>query len=65
MDSVPVLDKAWAKRSGIGWVGKNTNLINKNSGSFFFLAELIVDLELEYDVPAAYDHCGTFDTVSR
>lgn len=59
VDSAPVLDKAWAKRSGIGWVGKNANLINKNSGSFFFLAELIVDLELEYDVPATYDHCGT------
>lgn len=59
VDSAPVLDKAWAKRSGIGWVGKNTNLINKNAGSFFFLAELIIDLELEYDVPAAYDHCGT------
>lgn len=59
VDSAPVLDKAWAKRCGIGWVGKNTNLINKNSGSFFFLAELIVDLELEYDVPANYDHCGT------
>lgn len=59
VDSAPVLDKAWAKRSGIGWVGKHTNLINKNSGSFFFLAELIIDLELEYDIPATYDHCGT------
>ncbi|HXH99136.1 MAG TPA: tRNA epoxyqueuosine(34) reductase QueG [Sphingobacteriaceae bacterium] len=59
VDSAPVLDKAWAKRSGIGWVGKNANLLNKNSGSFFFLAELIIDLELEYDVPANYDHCGT------
>lgn len=59
VDSAPVLDKAWARRSGIGWIGKNINLINKNSGSFFFLAELIVDLELEYDVPANYDHCGT------
>ncbi|HEY0668331.1 MAG TPA: tRNA epoxyqueuosine(34) reductase QueG [Sphingobacteriaceae bacterium] len=59
VDSAPVLDKAWAKRSGIGWVGKHSNLINKNSGSFFFLAELIIDLELEYDIPATYDHCGT------
>lgn len=58
VDSAPVMDKAWAKRSGMGWVGKHTNLINKESGSFFFLAELIVDLELQYDTPAA-DHCGT------
>lgn len=59
VDSAPVLDRAWAKRAGIGWIGKNSNLINKNSGSFFFLAELIVDLELEYDQPFAADHCGT------
>ncbi|WP_374164210.1 tRNA epoxyqueuosine(34) reductase QueG [Arcticibacter sp. MXS-1] len=59
VDSAPVLDRAWAKRSGLGWVGKNANLINKNSGSFFFLAELIIDLELEYDLPAAKDYCGT------
>jgi epoxyqueuosine reductase len=57
-DSAPVMDKAWAKKSGIGWVGKNSNLITKQSGSFFFLAELIVDIELEYDgsIP---DFCGT------
>lgn len=59
VDSAPVLDRAWAKRAGIGWVGKNSNIINKKSGSFFFLAELIIDLPLEYDVPFATDHCGT------
>ena len=57
VDSAPVLDKAWATRSGLGWVGKHTNLINKNSGSFFFIAELIVDLDLEYD-HQVQDHCG-------
>jgi epoxyqueuosine reductase len=59
VDSAPVLDKAWAKKAGLGWIGKNTNLINKKSGSFFFLAELIVDLELEYDIKPTADHCGT------
>jgi len=59
VDSAPVLDKAWAKRAGFGWVGKNSNLLNKTSGSFFFLAELIVDLELEYDIAPTADHCGT------
>jgi epoxyqueuosine reductase len=59
VDSAPVLDKAWAKKSGLGWIAKNTNLINKNYGSFFFLAELIVDIDLEYDIPATADHCGT------
>jgi len=59
VDSAPVLDRAWAKRAGIGWVGKNSNIISKKSGSFFFLAELIIDLELEYDIPFATDHCGT------
>lgn len=58
VDSAPVLDKAWAKKSGLGWIGKNSNLINKKSGSFFFLAELIIDLELEYDGPIK-DYCGT------
>ncbi len=58
VDSAPVLDKAWAKRSGLGWIGKNSNLINKNSGSFFFIAELILDLDLEYDSPIE-DYCGT------
>nr|WP_294790104.1 tRNA epoxyqueuosine(34) reductase QueG [uncultured Mucilaginibacter sp.] len=59
VDSAPVLDKAWAKKAGIGWVGKNSNLLNKNAGSFFFLAELIVDIELAYDVEPTADHCGT------
>lgn len=58
VDSAPVMDKAWAKKSGLGWQGKNSNLINKQQGSFFFIAELIIDLELEYDAPVA-DHCGT------
>jgi epoxyqueuosine reductase len=58
VDSAPVLDKAWAAKSGLGWVGKHTNLINKENGSFFFIAELIVDLELEYDGPIK-DYCGT------
>jgi|TARA_B110000211_G_C14043227_1_gene537723 epoxyqueuosine reductase len=57
VDSAPVMDKAWAAKSGLGWVGKNTNLISKKAGSFFFIAELIIDLELEYDLPAT-DHCG-------
>lgn len=59
VDSAPVLDKAWAKKAGLGWVGKNTNLLNKKAGSFFFLAELIIDLELEYDIAPTADHCGT------
>lgn len=58
VDSAPVLDKAWAKKSGLGWIGKNANLINKQQGSFFFIAELIIDLELDYDGPMA-DYCGT------
>ncbi|MGQ0827122.1 MAG: tRNA epoxyqueuosine(34) reductase QueG [Bacteroidota bacterium] len=58
VDSAPVLDKAWAKKSGLGWIGKHSNLINKESGSFFFIAELIVDLDLEYD-GAIKDYCGT------
>ncbi|MGG7033996.1 MAG: tRNA epoxyqueuosine(34) reductase QueG [Flavobacterium sp.] len=58
VDSAPVLDKAWAAKSGLGWVGKNGNLISKQNGSFFFVAELIVDLDLEYDF-ATTDHCGT------
>lgn len=58
VDSAPVMDKAWAKKSGLGWIGKHSNLINKQSGSFFFIAELIVDLDLEYDGPIK-DYCGT------
>lgn len=59
VDSAPVLDRAWAKRAGIGWVGKNGNIISKKSGSFFFLAELIIDLEMDYDEPFPTDHCGS------
>ncbi len=58
VDSAPVLDKAWAAKSGLGWIGKNSNLLTKNVGSFYFIAELIVDLELEYDY-AVTNHCGT------
>ena len=57
VDSAPVLDKAWAAKSGLGWIGKNSNLITKQVGSFYFIAELIIDLELEYDYPTT-DHCG-------
>jgi epoxyqueuosine reductase len=59
VDSAPVLDKAWAKKAGLGWIGKNTNLISKKAGSFFFLAELVIDLGLEYDIEPTADHCGT------
>ena len=59
VDSAPVLEKSWAQRSGLGWVGKNGNLINKGIGSFFFIATLITDLELVYDAPYAKDYCGT------
>ncbi len=58
VDSAPVLERDWAKRSGIGWIGKHTLLLSKKRGSYFFLAELIIDLELEYD-NATSDHCGT------
>jgi epoxyqueuosine reductase len=59
VDSAPVMDKAWAQKSGLGWRGKNSNLISKDAGSFFFLAELIIDLELAYDSPFVADHCGS------
>lgn len=58
VDSAPVLDKVWAAKAGLGWIGKNTNLITKQTGSFYFVAELIIDLELEYDAPTT-DHCGS------
>ncbi|RZS98866.1 tRNA epoxyqueuosine(34) reductase QueG [Aquimarina brevivitae] len=58
VDSAPVLDKAWAAKSGLGWIGKNSNLLTKQVGSFYFIAELIVDLELAYDTPVT-DHCGS------
>jgi len=57
VDSAPVLDKAWAAKSGLGWIGKNSNLITKQVGSFYFIAELIIDLDLEYDAVTT-DHCG-------
>ena len=58
VDSAPVLDKAWAAKSGLGWIGKNSNLLTQQVGSFYFIAELIVDLALDYD-HATTDHCGT------
>jgi len=58
VDSAPVLERAWAEKSGLGWNGKHSLLIQKQKGSFFFLAELILDLELEYDNPTTTDHCG-------
>lgn len=57
VDSAPVLEKAWAAKSGLGWQGKNGNLLSKKVGSFFFLSELIIDLDLTYDIPTT-DHCG-------
>ncbi len=59
VDSAPVLERSWAQRSGLGWIGKNGNLINKQAGSFFFIATLIVDLPLEYDDPFVRDYCGS------
>jgi epoxyqueuosine reductase len=59
VDSAPVLERSWARESGIGWVGKNTNLLTKEQGSFFFIATLITDLELEYDNSFVKDYCGT------
>lgn len=59
VDSAPVLDKAWAKRSGLGWVGKNSNIITKQQGSFFFISELIIDLELDYNEVQVKDYCGS------
>lgn len=58
VDSAPVLDKAWAAKSGLGWIGKHSNLLSKQTGSFYFIAELIVDLDLDYDTPVT-DHCGS------
>lgn len=58
VDSAPVMERAWAQRSGLGWIGKNSLLLNRQMGSFFFLAELVIDLELEYDGPVK-DYCGT------
>ncbi len=58
VDSAPVLDKAWAAKSGLGWIGKNSNLLTQKVGSFYFIAELIIDLDLDYDNSTS-DHCGT------
>jgi len=58
VDSAPVLDKAWAAKSGLGWIGKHSNLLTKQVGSFYFIAELIINLELDYDTPVT-DHCGS------
>jgi epoxyqueuosine reductase len=58
VDSAPVLDKVWAAKAGLGWIGKHTNLISKQAGSFYFIAELIIDLPLEQDAPVT-DHCGS------
>ena len=58
VDSAPVLDKVWAAKSGLGWIGKHSNLLTHQTGSFYFIAELIVDLDLEYDTPVT-DHCGS------
>jgi epoxyqueuosine reductase len=59
VDSAPVLERSWAVKSGLGWIGKNGNLINKQSGSFYFIATLIIDIELEYDNPFIKDYCGS------
>jgi epoxyqueuosine reductase len=59
VDSAPVLERSWAQKSGLGWIGKNGNLINKQSGSFFFIATLIVDVEFNYDDPFVKDFCGS------
>ena len=58
-DSAPVLDREWARRAGLGWIGKNSNLINKDIGSFFFIGELIIDHKLVYDKPFEQSYCGT------
>lgn len=58
VDSAPVMERAWAQKSGLGWIGKNSLLLNRSMGSFFFLAEVIIDLELEFDGPVK-DYCGT------
>lgn len=59
VDSAPVLERSWANKSGLGWIGKNGNLINKKKGSFFFIATLITDLDLLPDNPLVQDYCGT------
>ena len=58
VDSAPILERAWARQSGLGWIGKNSLLISKKKGSYFFLAEMLLDVDLEPDAPVT-DHCGT------
>ncbi|MDR3273134.1 MAG: tRNA epoxyqueuosine(34) reductase QueG [Flavobacteriaceae bacterium] len=58
-DSAPIMERVWAQKAGLGWIGKNSLLISKQKGSFFFLAEIVCDLELVYDEPFTTDHCGT------
>ncbi|MDZ7615257.1 MAG: tRNA epoxyqueuosine(34) reductase QueG [Flavobacteriaceae bacterium] len=59
VDSAPVMERAWAQKAGLGWIGKHSLLINKQQGSFFFLAEIVLDIELNYDSSIQTDHCGT------
>ena len=59
VDTSPIMEKAWAQRAGLGWIGKHTNLINKNIGSWFFISEILLDIELDYDKPFIDDLCGT------
>lgn len=59
VDSAPVMERQWAQKAGLGWIGKNSLLLNREMGSFFFLAELIIDLEVTPDLPLAKDYCGT------
>lgn len=59
VDSAPVMDKAWAQRAGLGWIGKNTNFLTREGGSFYFIGEMIVDVELTADEPFTTDHCGS------
>lgn len=59
VDSAPVMERVWAQKAGLGWIGKHSLLINKQQGSFFFLAEIVLDIELNYDTSIQTDHCGT------
>lgn len=59
VDSAPMLDKAWAERAGLGWIGKHTNLLNRSDGSYFFIGSLVLDCALDYDAPYAENYCGS------
>jgi epoxyqueuosine reductase len=59
VDSAPVMERAWAEKAGLGWTGKNTLLLNKRKGSYFFLAEIMLPIDFEYDQPFKTDHCGS------